>query len=145
MKDKSYKTSEATRRATARYLAGKKGMNIYFDKDVYEEIRSYGINVSYCRDLILSDLESRKAGVPVKVATKTITLKSGEIADNLSQIKEAIELLNQKIDSIAGNMAVNTSNKPTEAILETVSKEVQPEIKTAIQEEKISTPGWLDI
>lgn len=141
----AYKYAESRKAAVKRYLADKKSFNVYFQEDVYYELKEHGIDTQTIRELVLAELEKRKTG-------KGTTVKIEKVIYQKNDIMDAISKLNSLCMSIANQVGVETTSEPEKAVIEENKEPIEePEIMASpiIEEEKEEPkeekiPSWLD-
>lgn len=145
----AYKYAESRKAAVRRYLADKKSFNVYFQEDVYNDLKEHGIDTQTIRELALAELEKRKTG-------KGATVKIEKVIYQKNDIMDAINKLNGLCMSIADKVGVETTSEPEKAVIKENNEPIEevieePEImaepiieepKEEPKEEKI--PSWLD-
>lgn len=145
----AYKYAESRKAAVKRYLADKKSFNVYFQEDVYNDLKEHGIDTQTIRELVLAELEKRKTG-------KGTTVKIEKVIYQKNDIMDAISKLNSLCMSIANQVGVETTSEPEKAVIEENKEPIEevieePEIMASpiIEEEKEEPkeekiPSWLD-
>lgn len=145
----AYKYAESRKAAVKRYLADKKSFNVYFQEDVYNDLKEHGIDTQTIRELVLAELEKRKTG-------KGTTVKIEKVIYQKNDIMDAITKLNSLCMSIANQVGVETTSEPEKAVIEENKEPIEevikePEIMASpiIEEEKEEPkeekiPSWLD-
>lgn len=135
------KQTDSQKKAMKNYLSKKKSFNIYFDKEVYDNLRKVGLDTPTIREIIMEEYERRVTGKSVKYEVKKVIVRKGDIISKLDKLQESLNFLSDRL-----NVPLNGLNQPVETVSsnEEVNDSMGTEETYKDELEESDNPIWMD-